>query len=130
MREWLILGLRYKSIAWVVIAAVLALAVIPVHLHVHHAEEGAAHLHEMDLHVETGLSDHGHHDETHILDASPDALTKPFDFTVEFFVPLALLTLLLPLVLASSTPWRRAAPVQARSSYYHLIPPLRAPPRH
>lgn len=130
MREWYKHNLRYKSVAWVVIAAVLALTVIPVHLHFHHVDEGAALHHEVDLHVEAGLSDHSHHDETHILKASPDTLAKLFDHAAKIFAPLAFLVLLLPVAYVGHSVWRRAAPAQTRNSYHYLIPHLRAPPRH
>lgn len=122
--------LRNKTVSWLVMAAILVLAVIPVHLHFHHESSGTAESHKVDLHVETGSADHPHHDDTHILKASPDTLAKKFDGAAKSLVPIALLFFLLPVIRARNVAVRCAVPILSRHSYHHLIPHLRAPPRH
>jgi hypothetical protein len=120
----------YKSINWFVMAAIVALAVIPVHLHFHHIEDAAAVTHAVDLHVDAGAADHSHHDDTHILKASPDAVTKKLDGKL---VTLFLLALSLSYLLVESArrvAWLKEASRHPSRSHHHLTPPLRAPPRH
>lgn len=130
MWKWNISILHYKSVSWLVIAAVLMLTLIPVHLHFHHAEDDAMVTHEVDLHVVAGSADHSHDEDTHILKASPDAMAKKLDGNIAILLPVALLFLILSAVQSHHAGWLYSTPAQTRFSYHHLIPYLRAPPRH
>ena len=122
--------MRYKSVSWLVISAILLLALVPVHLHLHHVDDAASLTHEMDLHVVTSSSEHSHHDEAHVLDIVPDVLAKKS--SGKFFMSLlvALLLLVLPVVLQRFAFRLRETALLPCRNCYHLIPPLRAPPRH
>ena len=77
------LVIRYKSISWLLIAAILLVAFLPAHYHLHHLYNDDAfssatrHAHAIDLHVLTEKTGQSHHDdETTIIAASPDGIVK------------------------------------------------------
>ena len=120
-----------KTIAWWVIVAVVTLTLAPHHYHLHHgAGSGSAtHEHEIDLHLFADISDAAHHDEAIVLEATPDGLTKPLNDSSLILLLTVSLLALLPIV-----DWRLRhrmlhTATHLRPAFYHLIPPLRAPPR-
>lgn len=130
MWKWRQIGLRYKSVGWLVISAVLLLALVPVHLHLHHVDEATVVTHEMDLHVMTSAADQSHHDKAHILDVVPDVLVKKSADKLATLLLVVLLLAVLPVTLERFAFRLRETSLLPYRTCYHLIPPLRAPPRH
>lgn len=130
MWKWRQISLNCKSLNLLMISAVLMLALVPVHLHLHHLDEAAVVTHEMDLHVVISASDPSHHDEAHILDVVPDVLAKKSADKQAILLLVVLLLAVLPVVLERLGFWLREDSLLHTRACYHLIPPLRAPPRH
>jgi hypothetical protein len=124
-RKWLA---TKKAISWFLIAVVLAIVLLPTHMHLQHVDSlpTSSHEHAIDYHVIYDQHDHDH-SEVAVLDATADYLLKQLDDN-----PLALFTLFsLILILASLCSLIRY-PLNTTSSIkdyqYHITPPLRAPP--
>ena len=129
--------IRYKSISWLLIAAILLVAFLPAHYHLHHLYNNDAfstastHAHIIDLHVLTETTGQSHHDdETTIISASPDGIVKKTDPDFSPFI-LLVIVLLLQHVLSKQINlqlnYRRT---DLKQCYPHFTPLLRAPPLH
>ena len=123
--------LQHESIAWLVIAAVLVLALTPHHYHLHHGSgaDSVAHEHVIDLHLFSDVSDAAHHDEAIVLEATPDGLLKPASDN-PLTLPLTIFRLaFLPIIDARIRHRLYDSAARLRTPLYHLTPPLRAPPQ-
>lgn len=121
---------QFRQISWMLIVALFVLTILPAHFHLHHPEHdnGHAHEHVVDLHVFPAGADAAHHQDAHILKASPDGVIKNL---FAKFLPFLLLAVLLT-CLAIPAARRLRRPEQAvliptcnRASH---SPPLRGPP--
>lgn len=124
--------LQYQSIAWLVIAAILVLALTPHHYHLHHESgaDSAAHEHVIDLHLFSDISDAAHHDEAIVLEATPDGLLKPLGDNPLTLHQAVFLLAFLPIIDARIGRTQFDAAKILRPALHHLTPPLRAPPQH
>ena len=123
--------IRRTTITWWVIVAVLALALAPHHYHLHHGSGADIHSHEhaIDVHMFSDVSDEAHHDEAIVLEATPDGLIKPLgDNPLALFLSVFLLAIL-PIVNLRIRHRLIDTATRLHPVFYHLTPPLRAPPR-
>ena len=121
----------YRSIGWVLIAALLSVLLFPAHYHLHHIDstDSSVHAHAVDLHVITGKQALSHHDEgTSIFEAAPDGIVKKVS---PVFLP-GLLVVFSLVMLAVCHDRIRYRPVKDDPNPDRLhpffVPPLRAPP--
>jgi hypothetical protein len=129
--------IRVKSgyIAWFMVAAVLLLTLAPHHIHVHHepASDFVAHHHDhqhtIDLHLLSDVNYAAHHDQAIVYELTPDGLLKPLSDHPPNWLLTAFLLVLVPIVDSRRRQRLRLEAVRVRQAYYHLTPPLRAPPR-
>jgi hypothetical protein len=127
---WLTI-INYRSISWILVAALLAAVLLPAHYHLHHLHypDTAGHTHVVDLHFITDNSGHAHHHEnTSIISATPDAIVKTDKLVFSLFIPLAIVLVLI--LTCSHRVWSRYEPgeITLFRQYAYFSPPLRAPP--
>jgi hypothetical protein len=147
MHVWRHMVLCFRSIHWILIVAVFALAVFPVHLHYHHVSEShpvvqdshhelaPAHVdenhgHETDLHVVASVSADEDHATVHTFKVSPDGLARKLNDDSGSILLFLLVLFLLPVFTrqTSASPLARVAFIF--TSPNRLSPPLRAPPQN
>jgi len=129
MNTWRKMILRHKKISWLLVLAMLALILFPVHMHLHHDQEALSTLHEhkIDVHVNTNQIDQGHHDEATVIDTASDLLKNRLDDNL--LVPFILLTFILVIVVGRQvTRYYRFNHIHFFEHINHITPPLRAPP--
>ena len=137
---------RYRSTCWILIAAVFALTVFPVHLHYHyqsdshpvvrdtHHDPAPAHIaedhgHQADLHALSGASFDEDHSTVHVFKASPDVLARKLNNDPGSVLLFILILFLVP-VFSRQTPTGPMATVPfVFKTTKQLTPPLRAPPK-
>ena len=130
--------LSYKSVSWLLIAAILLVAFLPAHYHLHHLytddafSSAARHAHVIDLHVLTEKTGQSHHDddETTIIAASPDGILKKSNPDFSPFILLVIVLLLLPVLYKQINIQLNYRSIDLKQSYPHFTPLLRAPPLH
>ncbi len=125
------LFLRYRSISWLLMGAILVLTLLPAHYHLHHesAPASASHEHVIDFHVAADATGSGHHDDAVIFQATPDSVVKPFQNNPLPFLLFVFLLALLPIVVPQIGQRFFVSIIPLRQSVWHFTPPLRAPPR-
>ncbi|MFV1993076.1 MAG: hypothetical protein ACC635_04160 [Acidiferrobacterales bacterium] len=127
---------NYKSISWLLVAAMLLVTVLPAHYHLHHlvSDTSAAHSHATDSHLSTDkLAQSHHNDGAIIINAAPNGLLSKWDGEINKLDITPLVTLVSFLALFSFLNIKlNSRPNQATAFYkqifYRLSPPLRAPP--
>ena len=147
MFVWRHMVSRYRSICWILIAAVFALTVFPVHLHYHHETESHPpvaqdthhdqapvhidedHGHETDLHVLAGASLDEDHSAVHIYKASPDGLARKLNDDPGSVLLFILVLFLLPVFARQTSSSPMAMVPFVFKPPKRLSPPLRAPPQ-
>ncbi len=125
--------INYKSIGWLLVAAILLNILLPAHYHLHHVFSGnsVTHDHIIDLHLITEKTGQSHHDEdTTIVTAAPDGIVKKSNPAFFPFNLLTILLVLLPLINYQTRLRLNYGNIDLKQIYYHLSPPLRAPPLH
>ena len=127
--------ISYKPISWLLIAAILLLAFLPAHYHLHHIYDdtfssAARHTHVIDLHVLTEKTGHSHHDEATIIAASPDGIFKKSNPDFSPFILLIIVLQLLPVLCKQINIPLNYRSTDIKQSYHHFTPLLRAPPLH
>lgn len=123
--------INYKSISWILVAALVMTVLLPAHYHLHHLHnvDTTGHVHVVDLHL---LADNGghahHHEDTSIISATPDAIVKTDKSVFSLFIPLAVV---LVVILTCSHRARLRYEPGDKDPIRHCAyfsPPLRAPP--
>jgi len=129
MNLWRTLNDGNKAISWLLIAVILAIVVLPTHMHLHHVDEtpSASHHHAMDLHVIYEQLGDGHHDNAAVIDNVTDFLIKQLNDNPLLLAILVILVLTIALV-RFFTRHRLVNNIGLRQDCYLLSPPLRAPP--
>ena len=130
--------IRYKSISWLLIAAILLVAFLPAHYHLHHlynddafSSAATGHAHVIDLHVLTEKTGQSHHDdETTIIAASPDGTVKKSNPEFSPFILLVIVLLSLPVLSKQKNIQLNYRSTDLKLPYPHFTPLLRAPPLH
>ena len=132
MRMWILHRhiYQHRFISWLLVVAIFVVALLPMHMHLHHVEEAASQSHEhvVDLHLLMDNSDLSHHESAAVLPVSVDGILKkvsdnPFAS--------ALLACLFSLFLLITSYFKQQPPKTEnhfKDSHYHFSPPLRAPP--
>ena len=132
MSIWRKQAINHKStISWLLVTAILFIALMPAHFHSHHQTNNnlVAHDHFIDLHLinsETVQS----HDEKNAVTFSLASLDKQ---NHPIFSPLALFSIffvLLPLIKSRNQVRLDISRFALKHLFYFLSPPLRAPPQH
>ncbi len=127
---------NYKSVSWLLVAAILLVSVLPAHYHLHHliGNTSATHSHATDLHLSADkLAQSHHNDGATIINAAPNGLLSKWDGEINKpdITPLVILVAFFTLFSIFSIK-RIFRPDQATSFYkqilYRVSPPLRAPP--
>ena len=128
---------RYKSISWLLIAAILLVAFLPAHYHLHHLynddafSSATTHAHVIDLHVLTETTGQSHHDdEATILATSPDGIVKKSNPEFSPFILLVIVLLSLPVLCKQINLQLNYRSTGFKQCYPHFTPLLRAPPLH
>jgi len=131
MRPLWLTVINYRSISWILVAALLLTVLLPAHYHLHHLHsiDTAGYAHVVDLHLIADNSGHAHHHEnTSIISATPDAIVKTDKSVFSFFTPLAaVLVLILARVLSRLDDYEPGDIILVRHDAY-FSPLLRAPP--
>ena len=128
--------LSYKSISWLLIAAILLVAFLPAHYHLHHLytddafSSAARHAHVIDLHVLTEKTGQSHHDDATIIAASPDGIVKKSNPEFSPFILLVIVLLSLPVLSKLKNIQLNYRSTDLKLPYPHFTPLLRAPPLH
>lgn len=122
------------AIGWTLLAALLLLALVPFHYHLHHGDVPAAgspaHEHTADIHLHADAGAAAHHDSGHTLDPAPDVTVKnAAGGQLPIFAALLALCIVLPLAGRTFCYARLAVSHRLPRCYRHTTPPLRAPPR-
>ncbi len=125
------LVISYKSISWLLIAAILLLAFLPAHYHLHHHykddafSSAARHAHVIDLHVLTEKMGQSHHhdDEATIIAASPDGIVKKSNPELSPFILLIIVLQLLPVLCKQINIQLNYRSTDLKLPYPHFTPP-------
>jgi len=127
---------NYKSVSWLLVAAILLVSILPAHYHLHHLVgiTSADHTHATDLHLSADKPGQSHHnDGTTIINVAPSGLLTKWDgdSNKPDITPLVILVAFFALFSIFNIK-RIFRPDQATSFYkqilYRISPPLRAPP--
>lgn len=123
--------LHFKAVGWLLIAAVFALTVLPMHVHLEHTGDASSLIHEhtFDLHLEVDNIAPDHHEDTLVFSVTPDVMLKKLgDNPLLAAIFICLSILLLSVARAGNIrPGIRF--IQPKPGWYSIAPPLRAPPR-
>ena len=133
--DWKLM-ITHKPISWLLIAAILLVAFLPAHYHLHHlynddafSSAATRHEHVIDLHVLTEKTGQSHHDDdATIIAASPDGILKKINPDFSPFILLAVVLLLLPALNKRINIQLNYRSTNLKQSYPHFTPLLRAPP--
>lgn len=127
---------NYKSVSWLLVAAILLVSVLPAHYHLHHLVgiTSADHTHATDLHLSADKPGQSHHnDGTTIINVAPSGLLSKWDgdSNKPDITPLVILVSFLALfsffnIKQNSRPYQ--ATTSSKQIFYRFSPPLRAPP--
>jgi hypothetical protein len=121
---------NYKSVNWLLIAAILSATFLPAHYHLHHldSKDATTHDHVIDLHLLTDAAEQSHHDaDTTSFTAVPDEGVKSSS-TFTPFILAALLLTVLPIIVISINVRPDFRNNNPKRTYPHFAPLLRAPP--
>lgn len=123
-------NLLLKVIAWTLVAAVFALTVQPLHVHLQHGDDASSVIHDhiVDLHAEVDNIAPAGDEQGAVFPVTPDVLLKKLGdnsltsaIIVSLFIILfsvAYINIRRPTVLV----------VQPAPGWFYIAPPLRAPP--
>ena len=121
---------NYKSINWILIAAILVATFLPAHYHLHHLSntDATTHAHVIDLHLVTDTTEQSHHDgDTTSFKAVPDEGVKSSSLFTPFIL-LALLLIVVPINVIRINVRPEFLNNHLKRTYPHFTPLLRAPP--
>ena len=119
-----------KTIGWLLIAAVFALTVRPMHVHLQHIDHASSltHEHTIDLHFAVDHFAPTTHEHAAVFPAIPDVMLKKFgDNPLLAAIVVCLLFLLLSIAFANGNP-PTVSLIRPTPGRFFLTPPLRAPP--
>jgi hypothetical protein len=122
--------LSLNVISWLLIGALLALTVLPMHVHLQHVGDTDSFFHEhvADLHLVVENIDSPDHGGEAVFSATPDGLLKKLGDTSLLTAILVCLGILLLSRVPAVTPGPVSSPLPPMSGRFTLAPPLRAPP--
>ena len=122
--------LQFKAIGWLLIAAVFALTVRPMHVHLQHIEDASSltHEHAIDLHFAADSIGPSHHGHAAVFPATPEVMLKklgdnPLLAAIFVCQSIVLLSIAFENKQRLTTSFIRPEPGR-----FFIVPPLRAPP--
>jgi len=122
--------LQFKAIGWLLIAAVFALTVQPMHVHLQHIDDVSSPIHEhsIDLHFAVDNLAQADHEDGAVFPVTPDVMLKklgdnPLLAAIIVFLSIFLLSVA---YINKQRPTNRFIPL--RPVRFSISPPLRAPP--
>ena len=130
-------AIKHRLISWLLITAILLVAILPIHYHLHHlhgddnfGSAATTHDHLIDVHLLTDSSGQAHHDEAISIAASPDGIINKLSPDFSPFLFLTAILLLLPTIGKRIN--IRLVHTTTRFKQHELFftPQLRAPPLH
>jgi len=124
---------KYKVVNWLLAAAILLIALLPAHYHLHHLSSIGVptHAHAVDLHVITDASEQSHHgEETTIINSTPDTLLKDSSFVPPLIALLAVCLVLLLVSNLRTSVKLDLENIALKQVFNYFAPPLRAPPQY
>ena len=123
--------LRFKAIGWLLIAAVFALTVRPMHVHLQHIDDAASltHEHAIDLHFAVDNIAPANHEEGAVFPVTPDVMLKKIGDNPLLAAIILWLTIFLLSVAYSNKPRPSIRFILLKRRWFSIAPPLRAPPR-
>lgn len=130
MDSWRKFTMKYKSIEWLLIVAILLITLAPAQYHVHHSagEDPTQHEHVLDLHFVTEKVDQLQHDNDTVFVTEHNLILKKNDSLLTPFLFISLFLVLLPLIHKRIITKQEQENTLLPEIYFHLAPPLRAPP--
>jgi hypothetical protein len=124
--------LQLKVISWLLVAAVFALTVQPMHIHLQHVGDASSLIHEhaIDLHLAVDNIAPANQEEGAVFEVTPDVMSKkPGDNTLLAGI-MVCLSFLLFLVAFSFGPRPTVRIIRPIPGWFTIAPPLRAPPHN
>ena len=130
MTIWQQMYAKRRMISWLMVVALIAVVLLPTHVHLHHETDSysiTSHEHKVDLHVFSSQIDQAHHEDATVIDTVSDMLIKQFDDNP--LAPFILFAILMILTFTRLvTRFRIFNHLNFSQFFYHINPPLRAPP--
>jgi len=122
---------QFKSIGWLLIAAVFTLTALPMHVHLQHIDDASSPIHEhaLDLHFAVDSIAPTHHEDAVVFPVTPDVMLKKLGdnpLLAAIFVCLSILLLSVAYTVRQRPTIRF---IQPKSGWFSIAPPPRAPPR-
>jgi hypothetical protein len=123
-------NLQFRAIGWLLIAAVFALTVQPMHAHLQHIDDASSlvHEHAIDLHFAVDNIVATNHKDGAVFPVTPDVMLKKLGDTPL----LAAIIVCLAIFLSSVTHTNKQRPtiryIKPKLGWFSIAPPLRAPP--
>lgn len=124
---------KHKVVHWLLAAAILLVALLPAHYHLHHlsTSDTPTHAHEVDLHVMVDVSEQSHHgEEITIINSTPDILLKDTNFVPPLVALLAVWFISLFVSNLRTSVRLDFENVALKQVFNFFAPPLRAPPQY
>ena len=123
--------LHLKAIGWLLVTAVFALTVQPLHVHLHHVDDASSLIHEhaVDLHLEVDNIAPDHHEGAVVFSVTPDVVLKKLSDNPLLAAICLYLSVLLLSIGFSDTRRPAIRFNRPKPGRFYIAPPLRAPPR-
>ena len=124
--------LRFKAIGWLLIAALFALTVRPMHVHLQHIDHASSltHEHAIDLHFAVDSIAPTQHEHAAVFPAIADAMLKKLGDNPLLAALFVCLSIVLLGVAFANKQRPTISFLQLRPGWSFIAPPLRAPPSH
>jgi hypothetical protein len=122
---------QVRAIGWLLIAALFALTVRPMHVHLQHIDHASSltHEHAIDLHFTVDEFTPADHEHAAVFPATPDVMLKKFSDNPLLAAILVYLSILLLSVAFANRQPPTIRFIQPKPGWFLVAPPLRAPPR-
>ena len=123
--------LQLRGIGWLLIAAVFALTVQPVHVHLQHIDDASSPVHEhaIDLHIAIDNIAPGSHEDGAVFPLTPDVMLKKIGDNPLLAAIIVCLTIFLLSVAYTDKQRPSIRFILLKPRWFSIAPPLRAPPR-
>jgi len=122
--------LQFKAIGWLLIAAVFALTVRPMHVHLQHIDDASSltHEHAIDLHFAVDTIAPTHHEHAAVFPATTEAMLKKLGDNPLLATFSVCLSIVLLIVALANKQRPTTGFIPPGPGWFFIAPPLRAPP--
>ena len=122
--------LQFKAVGWLLIAAVFALTVRPMHVHLQHIDHASSLTpeHAIDLHFAVDKFAPTDHEHAAVFPVTPDAMLKKLGDNPLLAAIFVCLSIMLLSVAFADKQRPTISFIQPRPGWFFVAPPLRAPP--